>query len=115
MKLEIVLLLIAAMLIVGYGMHRRSRRVFCKEDHQAELICIVSFYDRSTTLPLIEEFFEREYITVRDLKREIKRVGGVDLFTNTYRLGMPRRVDQGALVGYLSAIKTVRSVSLRPK
>jgi len=115
MALEFALLAAAALGIVVYGMHRRKNRVFHEDEHQAELICIVSFHDRSVTLPLIDAFFEQEYIKVRDLKREIKSVNGVDLFTNTYRLSMPRRVNQGQLVGYLSSLTTVQSVKIRPR
>ena len=115
MELEIVLILIAALAIACIGISRRKQRVFREAAHQDELICIVTFYDRSVTLPLIDAFFQQEYITVRDLKREIRREGNKDLFVNTYRLGMPRRVDQGALAGYLSGIKTICSVQIKPK
>ena len=115
MVLEIVLILIAALALAGYGMSRRKSRVFHEEEHHERIICVISFYNRGATLPKIEAFFEQEYITVRDLKREIKRVGDRDLFTNTYLLGMPRRVDQGRLVAYLSAIDTVQSVQIRPQ
>ncbi|MBR5287738.1 MAG: hypothetical protein IKU34_03995 [Clostridia bacterium] len=115
MGFEIVLLLIAALAIAGIGMSRRKHRVFHEEEHHGSIVCVISFYNRGETLPKIEAFFEQEYITVRDLKREIKRVEERDLFTNTYLLGMPRRVDQGRLVGYLSAIPTVQSVQIRPR
>ena len=115
MELEVVLLMIAVLAIAGYGVSRRRRRVFHEDRHHEHIVCEVTFLDRSETLPRIEAFFEQEYITVRDVKREIKREKGVDLFTNTYFLGMPRRVDQGRLVGYISSIKTVRSVRIRPR
>ena len=115
MVLEIALILIAALALACHVMIQRKQWVFHEEEHHERLICVISFYDRSKTLPKIEAFFEQEYITVRDLKREIKRVGDRDLFTNTYLLGMPRRVDQGRLVAYLSAIDTVQSVQIRPQ
>ncbi len=114
MELDIVLLLAAGLSIIGYGLYRRKNRVFHEEKHHESIVCTVTFYDRAQTLPKIDAFFEQEYITVRDLKREIRSVKGVDVFTNTYQLGLPRRVDQGKLVGFLSAIKTVQSVQIRP-
>ena len=114
MALEFVLLAAAALAIVVFGLYRRKHRVFHEYKHQENLMCVVSFYDRSETLPQIETFFEREYIEVRHLKREMKRIGDQDLFTNTYTLHMPQRVQQGALVGYLSAIRTVQSVKIVP-
>lgn len=115
MELEIVLLLIAMLAIVGYGMYRRKHRVFHEYKHQENLVCTVTFYDRRITLPLIESYFEQEYIHVRGLKQEIKRAEDLDLFINTYDLLVPQRVENGALVGYLSTISTVQSVQIRPK
>ena len=68
----------------------------------------------SQTLPLIEAYFEQEYSEVRHLKREMKRVGDQDLFTNTYMLRMPQRAEQGEMAGYLSTIRTVQSVKITP-
>ncbi len=114
MALEIVLLAIAALAIAVFGLYRRKHRVFHEYNHQENLMCVVTFYDRSSTLPQIEAYFEREYIEVRHLKREMKRVDDCDLFTNTYTLRMPQRAEQGALAGYLSTIKTVQSVKITP-
>lgn len=114
MALEIVLLAAATLAIVAYGLYRRKHRVFHEYKHQENLMCVVTFYDRSETLPLIDAYFEREYIRVLHLKREMKRIGDKDLFTNTYTLRMPQHVNQGTLVGVLSSIKTVQSVKIVP-
>lgn len=114
MALEIVLLTIAFLGIAVFGLYRRGHRVFPEYSHQENLMCVVTFYDRAETLPLIEAYFEQEYIEVRHLKREMKRVGDQDLFTNTYMLRMPQRAEQGELAGYLSTIRTVQSVKITP-
>lgn len=112
--LETVLLLIVGLVLVNYGINRRKQRTLYKDRHGKKLICVISFYDRSKTLPTMEAFFEQERIVTQEVKREIKRVDGTDVFTNTYQISMPDHADQGKLVEYLCAIETVRSVQIRP-
>ncbi len=114
MALEMVLLAAAFAGIVAFGLYRRGHRVFPENNHQENLMCIVTFFDRAQTLPLIEAYFEENGIEVRNLKREMKRNGDCDVFTNTYTLYMPQRAEQGEMVGYLSMIKTVQSVRIMP-
>ncbi len=114
MALETALVIAAILGIIAYGIKRRRHRVFHEYKHQENLECEVSFYDRAQTLVLIEAYFEKEYIRVVDLKREIRREGERELFINTYHLQMPQRAQQGAMVGYLSALETVRSVQIKP-
>ena len=71
MALEIVLLAAAFLGIAVFGLYRRGHRVFPEYSHQDNLMCVVTFYDRAETLPLIEAYFEQEYIEVRHLKREM--------------------------------------------
>ena len=75
MALEMVLLAAAFAGIDAFGLYRRGHRVFPENNHQENLMCIVTFFDRAQTLPLIEAYFEENGIEVRNLKREMKRDG----------------------------------------
>ena len=110
-----MIVLAATAVIIGYYvMRKRKHRVFHEYNHHDRILCVVTFYDRGHTLPLMEAYFEQEFIRVNDVKREIKRDGEQELFIHAYELKMPQRAQQGALVGYLSSIKTVQSVQIKP-
>jgi len=112
--LEMILCLLGVIMIAAFGLNRRKKERFSEGQHKAELICEVAFYDRSVTLPMLEEYFEAEAIDVLDLKRNIQRKGGIDLFTNTYKLHLPKELSPAEMVNHFSEFSTVQSVQVKP-
>ena len=111
---EMVMCLIGVLIIAAYGLIRRRKDVFHEDRHQDGLLCIVSYYDRSATLPLIESYFDRCGIRVSDLRRSYTKGDQADLFVDEYQLWLPNTVNQADVVSELSIISTVQSVHIKP-
>ena len=114
MGFEMALLLFAAAAIAAYGLIRRRKAGFREDERQDVLECVVTFFDRQQTLQWIETYFETAHIRVENLERQIESGEGVDLYTNVYRLRLPRSVSPAELVGHLSGCDTVQSVHINP-
>ncbi|MBP3657312.1 MAG: hypothetical protein J6K32_11555 [Clostridia bacterium] len=114
MPVETALLMLALAAAAAVWLFRRRRHEFRSGQRQEMVECVVEFYDRRETLPLIDTFFSKEKISVLDFRRDIDRSGEHDRFINTYRLRLPATVEQADLVSGLSAFETVQAVHVRP-